>query len=131
MEQPQMIEYKCPVCDTVIFIDKHKDVQGCTECHHYITLDKYGVAMDNLLRAHKSDNKDEIVNANRNMEEVNELSYKLDDSNTMLKARDIYYDHVVKAVTQTDVGQVTVNLADGILKINFNNGTWSVDDYYE
>jgi len=126
-----MIEYKCPVCDTVIFIDKHKDVQGCTECHHYITLDKYGVAMDNLLRAHKSDNKDEIVNANRNMEEVNELSYKLDDSNTMLKARDIYYDHVVKAVTQTDVGQVTVNLADGILKINFNNGTWSVDDYYE
>ena len=131
MEQPQMIEYKCPVCDTVIFIDKHKDVQGCTECHHYITLDKYGVAMDNMLRAHKSGNKDEIVLANRNMEKASEISFKLDDSDTMLKARDIYYDHVVKAVTQTDVGQVTVNLADGILKINFNNGTWSVDDYYE
>jgi hypothetical protein len=131
MEQPQMIEYKCPVCDTVIFIDRHKDVQGCSECHHYITLDKYGVAMDNLLRAHKSDNKDEIVNANRNMEEVSAGSFKLDDSDTMLKARDIYYDHVVKAVTVTGEGQITVNLKDGILKIDVINETWSVDDYYE
>ena len=131
MEKPQIIEYKCPVCDTVNFIDKHKDVQGCSKCYHYITLDKYGVAMDNLLRAHKSDNKDEILLANRNMEKVNERSYKLDDSYTMLKAIDIFYNHVVKAVTQTGVGEVTVNLEDGILKIDFNNGTWAVDDYYE
>ena len=123
------IKYRCPSCDTTSMILK-KFRQGCPKCKHSIDLSPYGKAMDEICKANRTGNRQDMVKGHRMLEKTGDTKFKLDDSDTMFKEEQIFNDFSVTVSNYHNQNDLFIGTSKFLIHIDLKKKTYEVDDYY-